>query len=328
MSQATTTVHQSVMMTEVMECFDYLSEIENPVFLDCTLGGAGHSEALLKKYPDLFVLAIDQDPDALERAKVRLTDYSDRLILARCNFRDLDGLISELFKQKAIPYRSNLKLFDGIIADLGISSDQLADPDRGFSFLQNSPLDMRMDPSSEQGAASLLNESSKSELQSIFRTGGVGAVSGVLAAKVVESRPINSTSEFASICESIGELNTRPGRSAATVPFQAVRIAVNDELGAARELIDSVHQFLSPGASVCVISFHSLEDKIVAKGMRSWERGEQVPRRIPQQGGVTGIGKLLTKKALSPREEEIGVNPRARSSMMRIFRRNEKEVGE
>jgi len=325
MSSQVTTVHQSVMMEEVLDCFSYLSDIEKPVFLDCTLGGAGHTEALLRQFPELFVLAVDQDPDALSRAKIRLAEFSDRLFLARCNFRDLDGLVRELFTQKAVPYRSNLMMFDGIIADLGISSDQLADPERGFSFLNDSPLDMRMNPGAERGAGQLLNESSKSELQTIFRAGGVGEVSGVLAAKVVEARPLTSTSQFASVCESVGELSTKPGRSAATLPFQAVRIAVNEELEAAGDLIESVHQFLAPGASVCVISFHSLEDKIVTKGMRSWERGEQVPRRLPQPGGASGIGKLLTKKALVPGEEEIMNNPRARSSKMRIFRRNEKE---
>ncbi len=320
------TLHTPVLLEEVMDCFDHLGSIESPLFLDCTLGGGGHAEALLKRFPNLFLVGLDQDSAALERTKVRLSPFQDRVILVRCNFRNAPDFIQEVLMEKIGAERNNVSIFSGILADLGFSSDQLADPERGFSFLEDSPLDMRMDQTLAKSGADILNNSSKGELKKIFQIGGLGRLSGVLADKVVSSRPINRTSEFAKICESISELSQKSGRSAATIPFQSLRIAVNQELEALEEFMQFSHQLLAPNGKLAMISFHSSEDKIVTKEMRSWERGEQIPRRLPRSGASSGFGKLLTPKALEPQESEIHENPRSRSSRLRVFQRNEGKI--
>ena len=316
MSLSTNTRHVSVMLDEVL---DYL-KVERPdsLLLDCTLGGGGHSEALLKAAENSFLVGMDRDLTALARCKERLENFEDRTCFLHGNFADLSAVSEEARSDFPSEYRE--RLFDRVLADRGLSSDQLDDTTRGFSFGEEGPLDMRMDQSSKLPADEILNEYSFVELRRVFHRGDVGRNSAALAKAVIASRPIRDTKHFSEICIDVSRRDKRQQKSShpATVPFQAVRIEANSELSSLSSFLESIVELLAPGGRLAIISFHSLEDKYVARAMRAWSR-TTAPAKLPVTGEQKGLGSLLTSKAITPSDSEVEQNPRARSARLRVY---------
>lgn len=327
------TKHQPVLLQQVVEFLQLEDEEREsaPLFVDGTLGGGGHSEAMLERHPELFLFGLDQDPAAVELSRRRLARFASRMVLHRGNFADFpEHFASAMAELRHLPLRAgDPVLFDRMLVDLGMSSDQLEDPRRGFSFLaEEAPLDMRLDPEGELTAEAVLNRFSGTELRQVFERGGVGRLSGALAREVVKHRPVTTTSQFAAICrEVLGRrrkkrrrtVSQAPEHHPATVPFQALRIAVNDELGRLQVFLGKAIKHLAPRGRLAVISFHSLEDEIVAGAMRAWSREPAAVRHLPVSGPVSALGRMLTKKSVRAGEEEVKQNPRARSARLRVF---------
>lgn len=329
------TVHESVMLNEILSS---ISMTENTCVaqrvLDGTLGGAGHSTAILKQFENVTLVACDRDRDAIERAQVALKQYSERIVLLHSNFSDIANSLKQLSSEECARLGINSEeslLFDRIILDLGLSSDQLDDPERGFSFRVASDLDMRMDRTQARTASEIVNTARTSELVNIFRRGGVGALSVPLASEIVKNRPISDSLQLAIICEAVGRRGQKKKKKSstkkshpATVPFQALRIEVNKEFESLKLFLESVPQLLAPGGVLSVISFHSLEDKYVARQMREWSRLDPEQYRLPV-ATQKEFGTLVTKKAVTPTDEECERNPRARSARLRIFVRAQED---
>jgi len=258
-------------------------------YLDATVGGGGHSELILQ-VPETTVLAIDRDEVALAAARSRLAPWSDRISFWQGNFANFE------------PEEGR---FDGILADLGVSSPQFDTPERGFSFQHHAPLDMRMDRRQEQTAATTVNHASEKELADIFYHYGEERLSRRIARKIVEQRPFESTVDLAAAIASCYPPKARYGRiHPATRVFQALRIAVNDELQSLERLIEKASYWLKLGGRIGIISFHSLEDRIVKHRLRDSAQLE-----------------VLTKKPIVPTAAEIADNPRSRSAKLRFARK-------
>lgn len=269
-------------------------------FLDCTLGGGGHSAAILRASPHNNLIAVDRDLGALERARAQFAADSGRIEFRHDSFSNVLSGAAD-------------KSFDGILADLGMSTDQLYS-ERGFSFRDVENLDMRMDSSIGQSAAEVLNTSDASTLAVIFRQGGVrGSINSVLSA-IERTRPIKTAKQFADLIA-----QSRPHQRdshPATVFFQALRIFVNREFEEISILLQQAPRVLKSGGRLCVITFHSLEDKLVAQKMREWAQGDTRPARLGLPRDKP-IGRTL--KAQTPSSDEILSNPAARSAKLRTF---------
>ena len=299
-------IHQSVLLEEVTE---YLCVAAKPgsVFLDATLGSAGHTAAILERFPDSLVVANDQDSAAIERSAARLSSFESRVQTTFGNYSTLQERLPTL----SVPWSTQApEAFDGIIMDLGISSEQLAEPGRGFSFSNIEPLDMRMNQSAALSAKEVVNSYSPRDLKRVFAKGGLGPERAPLVNEIIKRRPIESTKELADICAKFCHK-----KQPAALPFQAIRIEVNQEFASLETFLEFAPELLKPSGRLAVISFHSLEDKIVAKTMRSWARTQG--GRLPTN--ETSLGKLLTRKAIVPSDEEVNENPRARSARLRVF---------
>jgi 16S rRNA (cytosine1402-N4)-methyltransferase len=309
-----TTVHTPVMPREVVE---WLAPHAGGRYLDGTLGGAGHTALLLEaSTPNGRVLGIDADMLALERAESRLEDatVSGRLILRQGNF----ARMAEFAREAAFAP------VDGVLLDLGLSSDQLADRARGFSFAADAPLDMRFDTSRGVSAADLVNTLGERELADLIYRYGEERRSRQIARRIVAAReraPITRTSELARLA-SVGVQGRPGGISPATRTFQALRIAVNDELGSLEAALPAALEILRPGGRLAVISFHSLEDRIVKRYFQAEEKGCVCPPELPACvcGRVPQL-RILTRHPLVPNEEEQATNPRARSAKLRVAER-------
>lgn len=290
--------HRSVLLREALSV---LAVKAGKRYLDCTLGDGGHSLEILRYGGK--VVGIDVDSQALNRAEARFRQLegTDQYKLIQGNFRDIKNLIQ---KQMGTV---RLKIA-GAIFDLGVSSLQLLSPERGFSFGKEGPLDMRMDPSLQIKAWDLINNLSRKELYELFKNLGEEKYSWGLAAALERARqvrPLNTTKELVEIVERV--VRTGRGRiHPATRVFQALRIAVNDELDALGEGLDQIKDLIEKTGRIAVISFHSLEDRIVKFSFKDWEK--------------RGLGEVLTKKPILPTEEEVRGNPRARSAKMRVFK--------
>ena len=300
--------HRSVLLEEAIKA---LHVKKGEWYLDCTLGDGGHTLEILKQGGK--VIGMDVDPQALKRAKERLCDlgyFKDQgLRLVQGNFRDLENIISqtESGDQKFASVKSNLA---GAIFDLGVSSLQLESPERGFSFGMMGPLDMRMDPTLAVRALDLLNSLSRKELYEIFNQLGEEKYSWRLANALVlarEVKPFTNTLELSKAVEKVVG-GKREKIHPATRVFQALRMTVNDELGALKEGLDKVRNEIKKDGYIVVISFHSLEDRIVKNTFREWQ--------------FAGFGEVLTKKPIVPTEKEVVDNPRSRSAKMRVFKRS------
>lgn len=307
---ATDFQHQSVLLNESIE---NLNIKPDGVYVDATTGGAGHSAVIASKLgKDGMLICIDQDQTAINVARVRLAEVKPEIKFFRKNFVYLPQILSEIGINKV----------DGILFDLGVSSPQLDEDIRGFSYKNDAPLDMRMDQSQPFSAAHLVNTASVDELAKIFWEYGEERWSKRIANYINNSRrekPIETTGELAAIIkEAIPAAARRNGPHPARRVFQALRIAVNKELDVLQEGLDQALKLLNPGGRIVVISFHSLEDRIVKTTFAKWAKGCICPRNIPIcQCGIIPKIKILTKKPIIPTKDEIQVNPRSRSSKLR-----------
>lgn len=289
-------MHVPVLLQESLE---FLNVHAGGFYIDATLGGGGHAEAILRKQGR--VLGIDRDPAALGRAEARLRDVGELLILKHGNFAEIDALHAE----------TGLPPADGLLADLGVSSWQLEDAGRGFSFERRGPLDMRMDPSSSVTAADIVNQSRERDLADLFFRLGEERHSRRIARAIMRARPIESTTNLAQVVS-----RAIPSRAGlrhlhpATRTFLALRLAVNEELESLAAFLSKALSVLRPSGRLVVISFHSLEDRLVKQAMQRWRR--------------EGSARILTPKVVRPLVEEMGTNPRSRSARLRAA---EKLVG-
>ena len=304
--------HEPVMVKEVIES---LLVSKTGIYVDCTVGGAGHSYAILKE-TDAFLVGIDCDDQALQYAEKRLAEFGSRKVLIRANFADLGKILKDL----------NIEKVDGVLLDLGVSSHQLDTEQRGFSFNQQALLDMRMDRSLKISAYDIVNSFAQDELEKIIRFYGEEKMAARIARAISKKRqqsPIETTTELAAIIASCMPAKLKWQKiHPATRTFQAIRIAVNNELDNIRPAIDAATEALKPGGRLCVISFHSLEDRIVKNEIRFLGGVCICPKDIPfcvcQKEAKL---KNLTPKVIVPAAEEIEANPRARSSKLRVARR-------
>ena len=313
------TVHMPVMPDEALSA---LQPHAGARYLDGTLGGAGHTSLLVDaSAPDGRVLAIDADPLALERARSLLPEAiaNGRLVLAHGNFARMGELTAA----------AGFAPVDGILLDLGLSSDQLADRERGFSFSHDAPLDMRFDTTCGVSAADLVNTLPEVELANLLWRYGEERRSRAIARRIGEARerqPITRTGELARLVASV--VHGRPGGiHPATRTFQALRIAVNDELGSLEAALPAAIELLRPGGRLAVISFHSLEDRIVKRFFQQEERGCICPPELPEcVCGRAPRLRIVTRHPLTASEAETATNPRARSAKLRVAEKIETQI--
>jgi len=298
--------HFSVMKEEVL---DYLRAESGGVILDCTLGGGGHSEAILMASSKSQIVALDRDGESLRRAEKRLEKFMGRMRLIKAPFSNA----RELFREEK---------FNGVLLDLGTSIYQLKGR-RGFSFLDDGPLDMRMDRETSFSADDIVNNYSCSQLFRVFRRGGAGKTARSVANSIVKGRPFQSTKKLADFIERHlpGEESRKlrgKGIHPATVYLQAIRIEVNGEFEELSAFLTSAPKLVVRGGRVCIISFHSLEDKLVARAMREWQ-GYNPPANVVGGIGAKSLGKLLTREPVRAQREELSLNPASRSARLRAF---------
>jgi 16S rRNA (cytosine1402-N4)-methyltransferase len=291
------------------------------IYVDCTLGGAGHSELIASKLgPQGRLIALDQDEAALANARERLAPYGDIVTLVKSNFRYLKTAL----RSAGVPEKDGIPQVDGVLFDLGVSSPQLDEAERGFSYNHDAELDMRMDREQSLTAKEIVNGWEEREISNILRDYGEEKFARKIAANIVKARqkaPIEKTGELAEIIKvSIPAATRRTGPHPAKRSFQALRIAVNDELGAFEEALEQTIDCLSPGGRAAVITFHSLEDRICKQAFAREVASCTCPTDFPVCvcGGGDGRLKLTPRKPILPSEEELAVNPRARSSKLRI----------
>ena len=300
--------HAPVLLAEVI---DLLQPAPGKLFFDGTLGGGGHSEALLQH--GARVVAMDQDPNALKHAAERLKPFAAQFCALRGNFRRFPQIVEE----------TGVSGFDGMLVDIGVSSHQLDDAVRGFSFMREGPLDLRMDTDAPLSAADIVNTADEAELVRIFFEYGEEPNARRIARAILKaraSRPIKTTLQLAEIVAAASP--KRGKRHPATLVFQALRIAVNDELAALHDFLAAAPRWLKPGGRLAVISFHSLEDRIVKQTLQhlsapfidrpEWPEARKNPDCLL---------KLITRKPVQAKPEEIELNPRARSAVLRVAER-------
>ncbi len=309
--------HKPVLLREVLA---YLDPHSGDVFVDGTLGAGGHAAALLSATaPTGHLLGFDRDPAALAFAAQRLAPFGERFIPVGHSYADMDTIALE----------HDISAVDGILLDLGLSSRQLEDANRGFSFLKEGPLDMRFDPRQGETAADLVNNLSAEELADIFRRYGEETHSWRFARLIVAHRPLRTTTELASLMEREMGRRGRPGRHPATQVFQALRIAVNGELDEVERGLRAAVKLLKPGGRLAVISFHSLEDRLVKNFFRDSARTCICPPEQPVcTCGARAALRLVTRKAVQATADEIAANPRSRSARLRVAARQKIEDSE
>ena len=307
--------HIPVMRSEVLE---YLNCRPGKIFVDGTLGGAGHARDICERImPGGLLIGIDQDPAAIANARIVLEPFAARVRLVRENFAQLPHVLSQL----------GITGVDGILLDLGLSLNQLENSGRGFSFQREEPLDMRMDPRAPETAADLVNGLAEDELRRIFQEYGEEHFSGRIARVIAAERrraPVQTSGELARlVCAAVpGRTSGRSRIHPATRVFMALRIAVNRELERLEEFLDQVPHCLNREGRLCILAFHSLEDRIVKHRLRALSQGRQPESPFAaNRERVPGVLKVLTKKVLRPGPEEIAANPMARSTRLRAAER-------
>ena len=305
--------HKPVLFDEVM---DNIIMDKDAVYVDCTLGGGGHTEGILENSSENSkVIAIDQDTQAIEFAKKRLEKYGNKLQIFQDNFRNIDTAV----------YLAGFEKVDRILMDIGVSSNQLDNVKRGFSYRFEARLDMRMDSSLKISAYEIINNFSEKELADIIYKYGEEPKSRKIAKKIVEYRKIKAietTTELADIV--IKSIGKSMKRHPAKRTFQAIRIFVNKELEVLSETLDKAVKLLDKNGKLLVITFHSLEDRIVKEKFREYENPCTCPPDIPIcVCGKQSLGKVITKKPIVAKERELAENNRAHSAKLRIFERSE-----
>ncbi|MER2530165.1 MAG: 16S rRNA (cytosine(1402)-N(4))-methyltransferase RsmH [Candidatus Competibacter sp.] len=305
--------HRPVLVSEVLAA---LAVRPDGCYVDATFGRGGHAAAILERLgPTGSLLALDRDPAAAEWARAEFCN-EPRFQFVQSRFSELASIVTE---------RRLCGRVDGVLLDLGVSSPQLDDPERGFSFSRNGALDMRMDPTSGSSATDWLNRIGEMELERILAEFGEERFHRRIARAIVAARrraPITTTARLAEIV-SLAIPTRQPGKHPATRVFQAVRIAVNDELNELRAVLPQTTQILAPGGRLAVIAFHSLEDRMVKRFMRERARGQELPLDLPVVGIPKGISLRLIGRPSRPADPEVMANPRARSAVLRVAERLE-----
>ncbi len=303
--------HLSVLLYECIEALDIR---DGYTYIDCTAGGGGHSLEIAKRMgPNSRLICFDRDKNAIKAATERLHDYLDRVTFINDNFKSIDKVIKDL----------GITNLGGVLADLGCSSHQFDTPERGFSYMHDAPLDMRMDTDSPLSAYDIVNNYSEEDLKRIIYEYGEERFAPRIASAICrrrESSPINTTFELTDIIKgAIPAAARADGPHPSKRTFQAIRIEVNGELDAIRPLIESATAAMSPGGRIAIISFHSLEDRIVKQTYKSLSSGCTCPKDFPICicGNKPKI-KEVTKKPILPSDEELEANPRSRSAKLRI----------
>lgn len=298
------------------ECIKYLNIKPDGIYVDGTLGMGGHSEAILQRLTTGRLISIDRDTYAIERATERLAPYADRLTIVHGNFRDLPEILDE----------QGVDLVDGMLFDLGVSSPQLDEGGRGFSYMVDAPLDMRMDKSDNIDAWFIMNRWPEDKICRILRDYGEERHAARIARAIAKRRQeqeIKTTLELVDIIKpAMPAAALREKQHPAKRSFQAIRIAVNDELGAVASLMETAPDRLKVGGRIAVISFHSLEDRIVKSAIQSRENGCTCPREAPVcTCGFVQTLKSVTRKPITAGGEELELNPRSRSAKLRVAER-------
>ena len=294
--------HIPVLYKETLEAF---ISINDGYIIDCTTGFAGHSSGLLSSNENVKLICNDQDDEALAFSKKRLEDFSSRVIFNKGNFEH----VIDTFKDYEIR---------GVLADIGVSSLQLDKLERGFGF-ESDTLDMRMNQNQALDAATVVNTYSQDELERVFKECGEVREYKKVASLIVNNRPFTSAKE---ISELLAKKMSKGKIHPATLPFQGIRIEVNDELGVLERLFDSLENAKFKDCIIAIISFHSLEDRIVKNYFKKWTKSCICPNEVfrCECGNNHALGKIITKKPIVPTNEEIKQNPRSRSSKLRIFK--------
>lgn len=303
--------HKSVLL---QECIDALNIRPDGIYLDGTLGGAGHSSQIARRLTEGGrLIGVDRDRTALAAAKERLAPYADRVTLVHSNFAEIDAILDSL----------GIPAVDGMLFDLGVSSPQLDDASRGFSYMADAPLDMRMDKDDALTAGAVVNTWPQGELRRILYDYGEERYAPQIAAAICRARekaPVETTLELVDIIRSAMPAQAlREKQHPAKRSFQAIRIAVNDELGAVSRMMQAAVGRLNPGGRLAVITFHSLEDRIVKSEMQQAARGCTCPPEFPVcVCGKKPLVKLVTRKPIVSGPAELEGNPRARSAKLRV----------
>ena len=306
--------HKSVLLDETIES---LNIKPNGIYVDGTLGGGGHSYEIAKRLTDGGrLIGIDQDEDAIRAAKERLSEFADRVTIVRDNYCNMPRVLDELGISKV----------DGILLDIGVSSYQLDEAERGFTYKQDAPLDMRMDQRQEMTAKDIVNGYSEEDLYRIIRDYGEDKFAKNIAKHIVQARqikPVETTFELDEIIKAAIPMKFRAtGGHPAKKTFQAIRIELNRELEVLDESIDAMTDLLNDNGRLCIITFHSLEDRIVKTRFRKNENPFTCPPDFPVcVCGKKPKGKVITRKPIVPDEEELEENKRAKSSKLRVFER-------
>lgn len=306
--------HKSVLLDETIES---LNIKPNGIYVDGTLGGGGHSYEIAKRLTDGGrLIGIDQDEDAIRAAKERLSEFADRVTIVRDNYCNMPKVLDELGISKV----------DGILLDIGVSSYQLDEAERGFTYKQDAPLDMRMDQRQEMTANDIVNGYSEEDLYRIIRDYGEDKFAKNIAKHIVQARqikPVETTFELDEIIKAAIPMKFRAtGGHPAKKTFQAIRIELNRELEVLDESIDAMTDLLNDNGRLCIITFHSLEDRIVKTRFRKNENPCTCPPDFPVcVCGKKPKGKVITRKPIVPDEEELEENKRAKSSKLRVFER-------
>jgi 16S rRNA (cytosine1402-N4)-methyltransferase len=304
-------IHRPVLLQETVELLNCAA---GGFYVDCTLGMGGHSEKILEaSSPDGRLVAIDRDPQAIEYARKRLAGYGDRVKLIDGDYRMLNTFLT--LQDVAPP--------NGVLADLGPSLLQLTQPERGFSFMQDGPLDMRMDPTSGETAAEILNTASAAELKELIRKFGEEKAASRIARKISDSRrkaPLRTTGELRKLIEEVLPVRRDQKIHPATKTFQALRIAVNRELEGLDTFIFDAFDSLAPEGRLVIIAFHSLEDRIIKQTFRFLSATCRCPKALMVcLCGGKPLSRLITRKAIRPSEREQNENPASRSARLRAI---------
>jgi len=321
LSSSTAFEHVTVMPTEALLA---LAPRAGGLYCDATLGGGGHAERILEQsLPDGRLLGVDRDPSALAAAGKRLERYGDRVTLTHGSLGDLPAIMRRMSGQLGTA-PDGVGQLDGVLVDLGVSSPQLDRAERGFSFRREGPLDMRMDPTQGETALELCARLSFDELADLIRAYGeeryAGRIARTIQEAIAEDR-LHTTTELSALIAEVVPTRER-SKDPATRTFQALRIAVNDELGEVERLLDAVTSLLRPGGRLVVIAFHSLEDGIVKHRLRELAKEPNVPPDLALAMGLPQPTlRILTRKPIEPSEAEVAANPRARSAKLRCAER-------
>lgn len=302
--------HIPIMLDEVL---DGLNIKEDGIYVDGTIGGAGHSLEIVKRLTNGKLIGIDQDENALNKAKDVLSDYSDKVILVKNNYENIDTILRE----------QNIEKVDGILLDIGVSSHQFDEASRGFSHNQDAPLDMRMDKSQEISAWVVVNKYSKEELEDIIFNYGEERWARRIAEFIVEERsinPIDTTLDLVSVIKKAIPKKVRmEGHHPAKKTFQAIRIEVNRELEVLQNSIDIMIDRLNPGGRLAIITFHSLEDRIVKEAFKALYKDCICPPHLPKCiCDKKREIEIITRKPITATKEEVTLNPRSRSAKLRV----------